>query len=257
MAKRKTPRPLRACAVCNTEFIPVGIQVYCSVTCRDRASAARPPRETCARCGQPRGDNSHPTYCRECQRALGQESRDRLKAKRGYTKEPQENCSRCGGKRTGRHQSYCQECWRGPLRVAQFLEPCSRCGQMREPGDRTSPNYCYSCYRDLYLRRQFGISAERFDALLVEQGGGCAICAGALDRGGVTGRNGKMSGHVDHDHRCCPGMRSCGRCVRGILCGCCNRAIGQLGDDPALLRRAADYLEGARDADAAGGALPR
>jgi Recombination endonuclease VII len=256
MAKRKTARLPRVCACgCGKEFVPVKSQVYASVACRDRGHAARAPRETCRRCGNPRGDSSHPQYCRDCKRRYERESRERRKAAGMLVM--QERCSRCGRERTGRHPAYCQECWRGPLRAARFLEPCSRCGQMRDPADRTHANYCYSCYRDLYLRRQFGITAEQFDVMLAAQNGGCAICGGPLDRGGVTGLNGNMSGHVDHDHGCCPGKRSCGRCVRGILCGCCNRAIGQLGDDPVMLRRAANYIEETRGGgDAAGGAVP-
>ena len=32
--------------------------------------------------------------------------------------------------------------------------------------------------------------------------------------------------HIDHDHGCCGKDKSCGRCVRGILCGNHNRLIG-------------------------------
>ncbi|MFG3348805.1 endonuclease VII domain-containing protein [Streptomyces sp. NPDC048018] len=42
--------------------------------------------------------------------------------------------------------------------------------------------------------------------------------------------------HVDHRH-------GTGR-VRGVLCFNCNSAIGKLGDDPDVLRRAIAYLEG-------------
>lgn len=47
---------------------------------------------------------------------------------------------------------------------------------------------------------------------------------------------------IDHDHLCCPGIGSCGKCVRGLLCRQCNLGIGNLRDDPALLMRAIDYL---------------
>ncbi|MGW4159353.1 endonuclease domain-containing protein [Streptomyces sp. NPDC004788] len=42
--------------------------------------------------------------------------------------------------------------------------------------------------------------------------------------------------HVDHCHET-------GR-VRGVVCFNCNSAIGKLGDDPDVLRRAIAYLEG-------------
>ncbi len=47
--------------------------------------------------------------------------------------------------------------------------------------------------------------------------GGCAIC-------GRPPKSYRLS--VDHDHTCCPTDISCGRCVRGLLCAPCNRALG-------------------------------
>jgi hypothetical protein len=46
----------------------------------------------------------------------------------------------------------------------------------------------------------------------------CKVC-GSLERRRLN---------VDHDHRCCPGDQSCGRCVRGLLCKTCNRIEGLL-----------------------------
>lgn len=54
------------------------------------------------------------------------------------------------------------------------------------------------------------------------------------------------SPHVDHDHRhqpYCAGAKSCGECVRGLLCASCNVALGQMRDDPTRIRGLADYLE--------------
>lgn len=32
---------------------------------------------------------------------------------------------------------------------------------------------------------------------------------------------------VDHDHKCCPGQYSCGKCIIGLLCRNCNAMLGQ------------------------------
>lgn len=81
----------------------------------------------------------------------------------------------------------------------------------------------------------YSITPTQYAALLEHQGGVCAICQRA------TGRTRRLS--VDHDHRCCDGPTSCGRCVRGLLCRPCNDLLGHLRDDQAAARRVVGYLE--------------
>ena len=91
--------------------------------------------------------------------------------------------------------------------------------------------------RSLMLREKYNIEQSDYEALLSAQNGRCGIC-GATEPGGRWG----CSFHVDHDHSCCPGKTSCGKCVRGLLCASCNTAIGSLGDDPNRLMAAAASL---------------
>jgi len=82
------------------------------------------------------------------------------------------------------------------------------------------------------------LTIEAYDKVLADQNGGCAICHAT-----EPGKD-RASFCVDHDHACCPGMWSCGRCVRGLLCVDCNVLLGRAHDSAAILRAAAEYLEG-------------
>jgi hypothetical protein len=92
--------------------------------------------------------------------------------------------------------------------------------------------------RDLALWGRYRITVAQYDALLASQHGKCAICKAV----NASGRD--LA--VDHDHACCPGARSCGKCVRSLLCSRCNIGIGQFLDSPELMRAAAAYVEGWR-----------
>ena len=80
---------------------------------------------------------------------------------------------------------------------------------------------------------KYGITLDEKDALLAERGG-CAAC-GATE---TTGHG----WHTDHDHACCPGQRSCGKCVRGILCHACNVTLGQSKESIERLESLINYL---------------
>lgn len=77
--------------------------------------------------------------------------------------------------------------------------------------------------RVLWLR--YRMTPERWDEMLIAQNGRCAICAAPEppDR--------RLA--VDHDHACCPHpKRSCGKCIRGLLCTSCNNRLGIVEDEP-------------------------
>lgn len=79
-----------------------------------------------------------------------------------------------------------------------------------------------------WKRRGIACTDEMYEALREQQENRCNICR---DPEHYTG-----SLHVDHCH-------TSGR-VRGLLCGKCNRAIGQLGDDVETLERALHHVIG-------------
>jgi hypothetical protein len=105
-----------------------------------------------------------------------------------------------------------------------FKGSTSRCNTCRKPYER-----------DLRAQRTYGLAPGRYQELYEEQGRVCYICRRA------NGSTKALS--VDHDHSCCPGKTSCGKCVRGLLCGGCNyKILGHLRDSTEALQRAIDYL---------------
>ena len=80
------------------------------------------------------------------------------------------------------------------------------------------------------LKRNFNLSIRQYDALLVAQGGVCAVCKEACPSGRRLA--------VDHDHAT--------GAVRGLLCARCNPMIGYAQDDPSRLAAATAYLLRAR-----------
>jgi len=75
--------------------------------------------------------------------------------------------------------------------------------------------------------KEYGITPENRESLISDQGGRCAIYRDRFDIDNVP--------CIDHCHVT--------KQVPGALCKRCNVALGMLGDDPALARGAADYLD--------------
>lgn len=89
--------------------------------------------------------------------------------------------------------------------------------------------------RDRQLRARYNISLEDWEALFDSQDRLCAICETDTPNG--------RGWCTDHDHACCPGAKSCGKCIRGILCMSCNSMLGYSYDNPEILRRGIQYLK--------------
>ena len=78
--------------------------------------------------------------------------------------------------------------------------------------------------------KRHNITKEIYENLLNQHSGKCWICKTS------------DATHIDHDHSCCSGGWSCGKCIRGVLCSNCNTAIGLLKDSQDLLEEAKRYL---------------
>jgi len=176
------------------------------------------------------------------------------KLRKGSTDDARKNargtCAKDGCERPHQALGLCYSHWRSRKRKEHVLQAkladpraCGYCGTTVDPAKkrRGEVSYCSrtckekawiaagknaTSVRKAYFKRRYGLTLEQVEAMAEA---GCSIC-GTVEWNGRHARP-----HVDHCHKS-------GR-VRGILCSECNTGLGKFKDDPALLRRAAAYLE--------------
>ena len=133
----------------------------------------------------------------------------------------EKKCNRCGEVKSTslfhRHSSTKDK-------LSPYCKPCANAAANKHYKKDPHRRWCFN------IKRQYGITAVQYYMMLDLQGGVCAVCKG-VDEVSST-RNYRMP--IDHCHET-------GR-VRGILCTNCNRAIGLLGDNTAILSAAIEYL---------------
>lgn len=228
------PREGRTCAVCGSTEIEKGRRRYCSERCLAVATAASTRARDdkrisgCKRCGGAKEPGVRGgKYCAACRKIVADSTAqfERERHRRRKAREIQERIDR------GEVVELRQPTYRDGDKW------CSRCKEYlpltsfpTRKGDKHG-HYCRPCQRSYNSERrmklQFGLTWDEYELIYATQDGRCAICGG---------RPRKHMLSIDHDHKTGE--------IRGLLCSRCNhRLLGSANDDPARLRRAADYLE--------------
>lgn len=79
------------------------------------------------------------------------------------------------------------------------------------------------------LKKVYNLSVEEYDSLIEQQGNKCKVCEVSFEENWIN---------IDHCH-------STGK-IRGLLCVCCNLALGGAKDDINILNKLINYLEESR-----------
>jgi len=139
-------------------------------------------------------------------------------------------CTKCG-----KIKDEIEFYWRSPKSQGRYAR-CKVCVikqdiYRRENRKKRNLKSLRQLERKIRLKTRYGITPEQYDAMLVTQGGVCAIC-GRPETSVCGGKVRSLA--VDHDHRT-------GK-VRALLCGDCNTVLGRADDSPERLEKAAAYL---------------
>lgn len=140
---------------------------------------------------------------------------------------------------------------------ARGLKRCKDCASPTRKAPHPGPR-CATCHRqrtravkdrafDQRLRSTYGITAKEYWAIYAAQGGRCAFgcrATGATKRLAVDHDHGGQ-GSARHQRRqgLTPAPEAMRSLVRGLLCGPHNMFLAEIGDDPQVFRRIAEYLE--------------
>lgn len=205
----------------------------------------------CTKCGTvkpllefskaPRGLHGRKASCKECDaarhraivKAAGPRPDGRRKPRRApFDLATTKQCRKCGVTKPLSEFSLSRQATE--TRNAVYRSDCKVCcAERARQWIAANPERARANSRKANLVNNYGLTVAEYDALLRKQGGVCAVCG--KDEPNAHGRTGKQFRlAVDHCHKTGE--------VRGLLCQKCNRAIGLLGDDPVLMRKAISYL---------------
>jgi hypothetical protein len=156
-------------------------------------------------------------------------------------------CTKCGGdpqplgnfysncKARDGHSSWCKNCTIVEQRIRRSSDP---------PDVKAARKARYRAWKLKNSATERQRSARYmhntdFSAIWEAQKGLCALCDQPMDPKGQRA----LSAAMDHDHACCPGEKSCGSCVRGLIHQRCNRLLGSAQDSIEVLEAAIRYLK--------------
>jgi hypothetical protein len=135
-------------------------------------------------------------------------------------------CSKCGELKSldsfGKNRSQCKSC------VAEYMREYYKKNPDKALINR-SKQKLRDAGKDRFTRHR--ITIGQYDEMVAKYDGKCWSCK---ERAAVV---------IDHDHRCCSGAYSCGKCVRGVLCSQCNTSLGLMRDDEILIKRLLEYCQ--------------
>lgn len=173
--------------------------------------------KTCATCGEAKGLNAFKSQWVE----------------RDQTNRLSGSCRKCINERAQRRYAANPEKFRADRRAGHAKHADARNTTARA---RTKTPEQVEREKARSFEWRYGITIKQRDEMLAAQGGVCDVCK-SPDPGG------RGEWCTDHDHSCCPQKsRSCGNCIRGILCFGCNVMLGCAKDSESTLQHAIDYL---------------
>lgn len=206
-------------------------------------------------------------YCKTCSNDYKRARRGSKKKykKRSFISDTHKQCTRCdeikslaefaknSGVASGVH-SWCRNCmsnraleYRGGRVYKQLIKTdthkqCRICEEIKPYSEysgtkKQQESYCTECKKFMgteKVLKKYGLTVDTYMQLFYAQEGVCKICKNPE-------RDGRRLS-VDHDHACCSGVNSCGKCIRGLLCSRCNRALGIVNDDVDILNSMIEYL---------------
>ena len=144
------------------------------------------------------------------------------------TRDDYKLCIDCGLEERLKPHYRCHSCFNKKRRETRDVNKTNR--QNKESRQRN-----YVARRKYVYKTRYKITEDQYQQMLIDQNNSCAICGINQDRLTI-----RMS--IDHDHNCCPGLYSCGNCLRGLLCRACNLSLGGLKDSEEVLQSAINYL---------------